>query len=194
MNPREAMDTILKDYSFNTVLDIGCGRGEHTERFRRHGKTVTPVDIRDDVEGVISGNYLDIEFEEHDCIWLSHVLEHQLNVNLFLSKVRKDVKEGGIVCITVPPLKHSVVGGHVSLWNAGVLMYNLVLAGFDCSDIRIKKYGYNISLILNVHKISVPLDLKMGRGDLEAMEGFFPPFVKQDFNGDIKEYNWENRV
>lgn len=26
-------------------------------------------------------------------------------------------------------------------------MYNLILAGFDCKTARLKKYGYNISII-----------------------------------------------
>ena len=74
--------------------------------------------------------------------------EHQVNPNLFLKKIFNDLKEGGVLAITVPPLKHEIVGGHVTLWNAGLTMYQLVLAGFNCKNISIKSYGYNISVVL----------------------------------------------
>ena len=52
----------------------------------------------------------------------------------FLGKIRNVVKEGGLVGIVVPPRKPFITDGHVSLWNAGLVVYHLVLAGFDCSE------------------------------------------------------------
>ena len=75
-------------------------------------------------------------------------MEHQINVNSFLEKIRKDLKEDGFLCITVPPAKHKMVGGHVTIWNPLLLIYNVVLAGFDCKNVAVKKYDYNISLFL----------------------------------------------
>lgn len=186
-----AIKKLLSDYSFNTVLDIGCGDGTHTEIFREHNKTVTSIDLEPKMLGAIHGNYMRHDFAEQDCIWCCHVLEHQLNANAFLKKVHKELKDNGILAITVPPLKHEIVGGHVTLWNAGLLMYNLVLAGFDCSNIAIKTYGYNISVILKKKKISLPDNLHYDKADLEKLSHFFPDFVHQGFNGDIREYNWD---
>ena len=59
-----------------------------------------------------------------------------------------DLKDKVLLAITVPPLKHSIVGGHINLYNAGILLYNLILAEFNCRDARIKQYGYNITIIL----------------------------------------------
>ena len=186
-----ALKKLLSDYCFDTVLDIGCGEGIHTNIFREYGKVVTSVDLNPGIQDAIKADYNTNVFEPHDCIWCCHVLEHQLNVNLFLKKVHRELKEGGILAVSVPPLKHAIVGGHVTLWNGGLLMYNLVLAGFDCSCISIKKYGYNISVILKKKTIELPDGLHYDNGDLEKLHEFFPAFVHQAFNGDIEEYNWD---
>jgi hypothetical protein len=71
-------------------------------------------------------------------------------------------------------------------------MYNLILAGFDCSNARIKKYGYNISLILRKEKITLP-KLSYDYGDIGRLQQFFPDGCGEGFDGDISELNWENK-
>jgi SAM-dependent methyltransferase len=186
----EALNLLLYTKNFDSVLDIGAGYGIHTNEFRRHGKSVTPTDMFGRVEGLIVGNYLDLNFEPHDLTWASHILEHQPNSNLFLKKLRKETKLGGMTCITVPPLKHNIVGGHVSLWNAGLLLYNLVLAGFDCSNAHIKSYGYNISVIAYAADFSLPANLEFGSGDITKLKPWLPTFVDEKFDGRINQWNW----
>lgn len=122
---------LVLNRKFVTVLDIGSGAGEQAAILRSHGKIVTELDYgksiyfekRPDGGGLINGDFTQIEFDQqYDCAIASHVLEHQLNVNFFLRKIHSVVKEGGIVGITVPPLKHSIVGGHLTLWNAGLVL------------------------------------------------------------------------
>jgi SAM-dependent methyltransferase len=193
----EALEKLLRDYQFQTVLDVGCGTGRHLKRFRQAGKQAVGIDYVGLCEGVIVADYLAHEFAEpFDCLWLSHVLEHQVNVNLFLKKVYRDLKEGGILVVTVPPLKHPIVGGHVTLWNAGLLLYNLVLAGFDCSQARIKQYGYNISLITPKIPAAIPqAKLRFGDGDLELLRDFFPSHPRlvwgQGTRGDLQQLRWD---
>jgi len=132
----------------------------------------------------IIGNYLDQWFPEgFDCIWASHVLEHQPNPNLFLQKVFSDLKDGGILAVTVPPMKPQIVGGHLTLWNAGLLIYNLIIAGFDCSEAKIIKHGYNISVIVEKRKAELPEDLHYDRGDILKLAHFFPFPVTEGFDG-----------
>ena len=129
----------------------------------------------------------------YDAIWCSHILEHQVNPNIFLKKIKSLLKKDGYFGIVVPPRKPFIVGGHVTLWNAGLLLYNLVLAGFDCSkECYIKQYDYNIGIIIrNVDIESLPEDLSMDKGDIEKLSKYFPFEVGHNFNGDIMIFNWE---
>lgn len=189
MTGEEAFNFCVDKIPFNSVLDIGCGFGEHFKRFQQAGKQVTAIDIIDNGFNIV-GDYLDTNLLSFDLIWASHILEHQLNVNLFLRKCYSDLKENGYICVTVPPLKHNIVGGHVTLWNAGLVLYNLVLAGFDCSNAKIKKYGYNISVIAQKGNFTLPA-LKYDNGDIELISQWLPKgYNYQNFNGDILEFNW----
>lgn len=194
---KEALEKLLRDYSFQSVLDVGCGSGRHTRLFRAAGKQVTAIDIYPSVEEAVQADYLLHRFDHtFDCVWVSHVLEHQLNVNFFLRKLHSELREGGLLAISIPPLKQEIVGGHVTLWNAGLLLYNLVLAGFDCSHAAIKCYGYNISLIMPKISAQLPLDkLHYDKGDLDLLAPFFPKVAGvqwgQSFNGQILQLNWD---
>jgi hypothetical protein len=61
----------------------------------------------------------------------------------------------------------------------------------------IKKYGYNISVILKKEKIVLPKNLKFDKPDLTTLKDFFPDnlnrkdFDNSGFNGDIEIYNWD---
>lgn len=192
MMAEEAFDAVLKKYSFQTVLDLGCGQGLHSQAFRQHLKSVVGIDASTHW-GVpdILGEFCTTEFEEQfDLVWCSHTLEHQVNVNIFLQKIFSVLKPGGILAITVPPAKPNIVGGHVTTWNAGMLLYNLILAGFDCRHAMIKQYDYNISIIVRKSRAILP-PLRMDNGDIEVLSHYFPFDARQDFNGDIRELQWD---
>ncbi len=192
------MQKLLDEFEFDSVLDIGSGEGEHARLFARHGKRVTCIDQGRSRQfagawqpgRVVIGDYLETRFDEpFDCIWASHVLEHQPNPHAFLDKVHADLKEGGVLAITVPPRKDQIVGGHVSLWNAGLLLYHLVLAGFDTSSAHVRRYGYNISVLLSKRSIEVP-ELTSDLGDLTILAPYLPPGLGEPFDGDIRTLNW----
>jgi len=201
-----ALMKLISDYEFETVLDIGSGAGEQAAIFLKYGKKVTALDYgkspyyerRDPAIQTVIGDFNTYEFAEpFDCIWASHVLEHQVNPNIFLRKVHHVTKEGGIVAISVPPLKHQVVGGHVALWNAGLLLYHLVLAGFDCREASVLRYGYNISVIVIKKTFELPEDMAFDQGDIRRIKQalpsnleFAPNAVDDPFNGDILRLNW----
>jgi len=199
-----AVTKLLNDFNFNTVLDIGGGQGKQAKAFADAGKTVTIVDlglskyarafVDDNRIKLIRGDFNLINFnQQYDLIWASHILEHQKNVGLFIDKIKSVCKPNGIICITVPPKKDSVVGGHLTIWNAGLLMYNLVVAGIDCSQVHIKKLGYNISVIVKNIPFEIPTNLSYDVGDIQKLSKYFPKdFNFHGFNGDIREYNWNN--
>jgi len=199
------LEQLLRE-DFQTVLDVGAGALQHSRILLDAGKTVDTVDLgtsdyarlreqKIKVRNEYVGDFNAVEFPEmYDAVWCSHILEHQLNPNLFLLKLRRVVKEGGLVAIVVPPRKPFIVDGHVSLWNAGLLLYHLVLAGFDCSrDLWIRQYDYNIGIIVRKRSIPsslMPVDLCMDTGDLQKLAKFFPEDLNmsKNANGDILAY------
>ena len=103
-----------------------------------------------------------------------------------------------VLAITVPPGDSLVIGGHLTNWNAGILLYNLVLAGFDCSNASILQYGYNISVIVK-KRSDIPVDLSnlsYDRGDLRKISKYLPNVeyrsndLDDPFKGDIYSLNW----
>ncbi len=200
-----AMKKLVRDYDFNTVLDLGCGNGLASKFFSNNGKSVTACDYGRSpnfdssvAQQVIIGDFNTIEFgRQFDCIWCAHCLEHQLNVQGFLTRIHSLLKENGVLAITVPPMKNTIVGGHVSLWNAGLLLYRLILAGFDCSEASVRRYGYNISVIVRKHTISVLDTIVYDKGDIRTLEPYFPKNIKlrrkesdNSFYGRIRKLNW----
>ena len=184
----QAIEKLINDYEFNSVIDIGSGNGSHAKLLRKNGKTVTTISLIAPAD--IVADFNQAKLEKTDCIWCSHALEHQRNVGLFLDKCYELLNDGGILAITVPPLKHEIVGGQVSLWNAGLLLYNLILAGFDCSEAAVKKYGYNISVIVKKKPAQLP-KLVMDQGDVDSISRFFPiAKACEQFNGQIVDCNW----
>ena len=99
------------------------------------------------------------------------------------------------MAITVPPARNTMVGGHVSNWNAGLVLYHLVLAGFDCSEARILKYGYNISVLVKKKPV-INENLSFDSGDLRKINKFLPKinyiqtYNDDLFYGNIWKLNW----
>ncbi|WP_428982872.1 class I SAM-dependent methyltransferase [Paraglaciecola aquimarina] len=102
--------------------------------FQSKQKTVTALDYRQHPD-LNTAEYHDVNFvfedvmqyqsaEPYEALWCSHVLEHQLNPNLFLRKLHSLLEENGILVITVPPLKHEIVGG-MSVYGMGAYYYTI---------------------------------------------------------------------
>lgn len=178
----------LMAYQWGTCLDIGSGTGQHSAYIRQQGRKTITLDIGHQAD--IQADYLATEpFSGVEAIWCSHVLEHQVNPGLFLERIYHDLKDGGVLAITVPPLKHSIVGGHVTLWNAGLLLYQLILAGFDCRHARLGTYGYNISVVVTKTPAQLP-DLVHDFGDIERIAHLLPVPVVHGFDGRLPDINW----
>ena len=179
------------------LLDVGSGAGEHSLKFAESGKEVTAIDIIDSAPvrkvRFLKGSWTEFRFKkEFDIVWCSHVLEHQLNVNIFLLWLKRSLKPDGYLAITVPPMKHQIASGHYTVWNAGLLLYNLIVAGFNCRDAQVLSYGYNISVIIKNSEIELP-ELHHHSWDISKLKRFFPKnifFEGDTFFGDIQQTNW----
>ncbi len=193
-----AMHKLCTEYHFETVLDVGSGAGLHAACFAEFGKQVVGIDTGDSVYfrarrhdyDVIRGNFLQLELErQFDCVWASHVLEHAPDVGQFLRRIIDATKPDGVIAITVPPLKPNIVGGHLNLWNPGLLLYNLIHAGLDCRHAAVLRYGYNISVI--THKRPRPaVELQHDAGDIDRLAPYFPLSVAEAFDGRLMRVNW----
>ncbi|MGD2169623.1 MAG: methyltransferase domain-containing protein [Chlamydiota bacterium] len=143
---------MCKHYDFHSVVDIGSHEGRCTRVFRHLGKEVTTVEIApgDKYEADYREDYLKCNFDrQFDAIWCSQIYEHQRNPGIFLDKVFDDLKEGGILALTVPlQLDHYVLFGHLNITSPLMLIYHLVCAGFDCREIALRCYNGSIGVIL----------------------------------------------
>jgi SAM-dependent methyltransferase len=193
---------ILKTKNFKTILDVGAGKLEVVEELLKLNKTVDICEFENSwylsnatvdaekIRNIHIGdiNTIDIK-DRYDAIWAAHILEHQINPNIFLKKLYSLLNEGGYLTVIVPPRKPFIVGGHVSMWNGGLLLYHLILAGFDCSDAQLLQYDYNIGIIVKKKTINPYPKINYDLGDLNLLKNYFPIEICEGFNGDIMEIN-----
>jgi SAM-dependent methyltransferase len=189
-------------YNFDTILDIGTGPDMYiVDFFIKNGKIVYAIDLKKQNSyehenfHFIEGDFIQHVFsQKFDAVWASHVLEHNQNTGLFLDKVYELLKDNGILFCIVPPHKTQIVGGHVTIgWNIGILMYNLILCGFDVKEGRYKRKGYNIAAFVKKRKDkSLPKNIDYGNQDIEKLRDYWPDknYFKQGFEGDLSEWNW----
>lgn len=195
----EALTRLLNYRGVKTILDIGSGGGFHAKAMRLHDKDVTTISMTPHADYI--GDYNTACFpESFDAIWASHVLEHQPNPNLFLRKCLVDLKPGGILAVTVPPMKPELVGGHTTMFNQGILLYNLILAGFNCINARVSPLyasgflnidePYNISILVEKAPIYKLPPLLHDAGDLETLARYFPYPIDQGMDGRSITASW----
>lgn len=183
---------LLSSYSFNTVLDIGGGVGQHASFLRHFGKKVFTVGLLHNADYV--GDFMKIKFDQKfDCIWCSHTLEHQRNIGAFLEKIFDLIEDNGVLALTVPYQEREVLlGGHVSIWDPGLLCYNLVLSGFDLSEAKIL-ISYDLALTTIKKEAAGFKDIKNSSAifdELETLQQYFPFKVHQRSCGIIRKVNW----
>ena len=137
-----AIIELLRKGKFHTVLDVGAGEGKHTAIFRQAGKKVLSIDkFSDTVDKKISIYEYETD-EQFDCIFCSHVIEHESNTGFFLQRIHSLLKVNGILCIIGPcHSADSLIEGHLKTWTAALALQNLTLNGFDCRNSFIYQFN-----------------------------------------------------
>ena len=205
-----ALGTLVTGYQFDSVLEIGSRNGTAARAFEFLGKRVFTVEILEAFGATCNGDYLDVAFpEQFDAIWCSHVLEHQRHLGRFCEKMFDDLKEGGVLALTVPAQLSPLFIGHCNIFTPLHLIYNLVLAGFDCSDVRVKCYDSQLTVLLRkksngLARISfatthypphVPGTIEIGSDP--SLLSYFPPEIAERISpsgeiwGEIDSINWD---
>ena len=206
---------LCRDFSFHSVLDIGSHEGRCARVFKHIGKDVTTVEIAPGYPADYKGDYLDQNFDKKfDAIWCSQIYEHQRNPGKFLDKIFDDLKDGGILALTVPfQIDHHVMFGHLNLTSPLMLIYHLICAGFDCKDIHMKCFSGSIGVILKkryngIHRYlaygSLPLQQStsektaqlLGKEFFPNMIDSFPPELRNEVRTNylekkIESINWD---
>jgi len=168
-----------------SLLDVGGGDGVHKGFFEHNGIHVDLVDIaQGNPERLYVGDFLQFRPpRRYSIVWASHVLEHILDPGAFIQRMIACTQEDGFICITVPPAKREMTFGHVSLWNAGLLLIHLIKAGLDCRKAKVLTRGYNVSVMTQLAL----------RNDADYAK-YLPPEINTSqgyFDGEIDMINWE---
>lgn len=58
--------SLLQNYNFNLILDIGCGKGAYTQYLKKKNNTVFGIDISPTAVNIASERYPDISFFDAD--------------------------------------------------------------------------------------------------------------------------------
>jgi len=168
------------------ILDVGCGKGApHAAAFREAGLKVTTLDAvhMADIRYTFGGYAYQKDcgqwpLNDHDCIWMSHVLEHCENTCKTISSAAHMAGEDGLLAITVPQMKKALVGGHLHLFTAGTLVYQMIRSGLDCSKAMVCSSAREISVLVHVkwhgYSYGPPYHLLRDNGEIQQLAKYFP--------------------
>ncbi|WP_165219701.1 methyltransferase domain-containing protein [Affinirhizobium pseudoryzae] len=197
-----ALAKLLSAYEFDTVLDFGPGTEERSLALFRVGRMVTTLVAPDrEIERlpeeitVRRGELLDtILPTTFDCIIAAHMLHRQRDPQRFLRRLHDLLPEYAILVLTVPALRYPMLHGELSIWSPGLVLYHLILAGFNCSSVKVLTQGEEISVIIEKDSIA-PWEEGKPLPPLASLRRYLPArvdFVLEPacFNGDIPNLDW----
>lgn len=161
-----------------------AGRKEIFDLVGFDGAEVIATDHRPSLMEFEGVSLSDAAISTCDIVILSE-LHRQRNVGSYLDRAFSLLKVDGVCILFCPAYSNSVGSGNTSsLWNAGYIIYNLILAGFDCKKSKVSTFENEIQLTAyKTNRVSKGVSI----GDVAD---FFPLEVYQHFNGNIKELNW----
>jgi 2-polyprenyl-3-methyl-5-hydroxy-6-metoxy-1,4-benzoquinol methylase len=87
------------------ALDIGCREGYQSEWLKKLGYSVDSVDIETNYHfGLVLdvNNGLPYDDNLYDLVWCSEVIEHLKQPSYVLSEMRRVIKPGGTLILTIP--------------------------------------------------------------------------------------------
>jgi SAM-dependent methyltransferase len=140
------------------VLDVGCSYGEFLAHFGKESVGVTIVKEEAEygktkglriVEGNIESDVLNIATEEKfDVIFANNIFEHLLSPHLFLQKIRRHIKEDGILILGVPcvpffsflmkmrKFRGALAGSHINFFTKKTLALTVMRGGWRIKEER----------------------------------------------------------
>jgi SAM-dependent methyltransferase len=185
----QAVKYLYNTYDFLEVVDLGCGKGQYHKLFPSNVK-IHAVDNfkRIESEKLPNVTYHNMNLFDYnpdrkfDCVMSSHVIEHIPNLDDYIDKHFSLLKDDGVFCILFPKPKGQIVGGHVHIYNMGLILYNLVRNGIDCSKAKMVAKGHTLGVMSQYKKFDLPV-LKSNRYDIDLLSKYFPFNAKHAFDG-----------
>lgn len=197
---RNGLECALKlccEYKINSLLDIGSGFTDHELLFSCFIENV----YTNEFDGVCEsknypGDFLNIKFDrKFDVVYASDVLEHQRNIGQFIEKMSSIATEDGYLAIIVPKAHlHKILSGHISSWNVGFLLYNIVVSGIDCRNAIVSNGQYEISIIVPNKKILPSREILQSGviGNISKIRQYFPVHVEHGIDANMSSINWND--
>lgn len=131
-----------------TLLEIGCSSHEQLALFQTKGFRCTGISPGADAarsECLIDGFYEAVPFSsQFDCVVSRFNLEHVIDLEMFLNKVRTELATDGVLFVQVPNVHAFLAGGmigvfaheHPHYFSRGSLSAALERAGFEIELIQ----------------------------------------------------------
>jgi ubiquinone/menaquinone biosynthesis C-methylase UbiE len=136
------------------VLDLGCGAGRFVAALREAGADPVGVELAEaaleraranapgaDLRLVADDGSLPLEHASVDLVWCSEVLEHVADTAHLLLEVRRVLRPGGRLLVTVPRTRRLLtrfdpLGQHLRFYTRRSLAATLEHTGFE--DVRVR--------------------------------------------------------
>ena len=165
------------------LFEIGCAHGFFLDEARPHFASVAGIDISD-AAVAHAGNVVDVnvvagDYLQHDqphgvdvvCLW--DVIEHLARPDLVVAKAARDLRPGGLLCVTTGDVgslnarirkgRWRLVHPPTHLHYFSVATLSRLLARHGLETVRVRHPGVSRSLRMMVFGV---LALGMGRPDL----------------------------
>ncbi len=186
----EILTAFRQHYTFNEILDIGCGKGWLWPTLE--GKDITAIGLAPTATMKIPGNvrYIEEDFftwkqiKHYEAAFCSHMVEHIQDTRKFLTRFFECISENKPWCLIWPPPKPQIVPGHVHCFTLGLMLYNIVTAGIDCGNVKMLRCKYSLGLMGLKKSFVFPVP-KDGSVALEQLEDRFPFKAYNSFDGDF---------
>ena len=176
-------------YTFNEVLDIGCGKGWLWPVLKDKAVTAIGLAPRKAVKIPSNVRYIEENFffwkrdRLYEAAFCSHMVEHIQDTARFLTRFFDCIPENKPWCLIWPPPKPQIVPGHVHVFSLGMMLYNLVSMGIDCANVKMLRCKYSLGL-MGIKKRFVFPSPKDGHVALDELTDRFPFKAYNSFNGD----------
>jgi len=183
---REIIYTLIDGIPYNSVLDIGCARGEQLKSYVKEGAKGYGLDImdlriikNDKINNIqfIRGDALNLPFKDEvfDLVTAIEIIEHLPDHNQFLSDVHRILRQNGFLALSTPnQLRFTAFLGRVRGKKGKRYMHSQNGKYSHISGVGGKQYGH----VSEVTPMKLKKELRNSGFEVETLKyGAFNPSI-----------------